>query len=88
MSSGPDGRRPLPSLLLVAEWQERRADAPIIWPVSGGAGQYRRIEGEDGSVLWKAAKPSMGGGPPAEAWPHGETLTPEELLEALRGRSE
>jgi hypothetical protein len=56
-----------------------------VWAASGESGHYRRVEGEDGSVVWQAAKPSMAGGPPAEVFPNGEVLTPEELLEALTG---
>jgi hypothetical protein len=69
----------------MGEWRTRFAEAIVLYGGTGVMAQFIPGEDDDGNLVWRAAQESTSGGRPHRVVTGGETLTPQELLEALRG---
>ncbi len=63
------------------------AQALTVYPQTGKAQDYVRVD-DDSGTAWCHAKPTFGGGAPHEPWPDSPKLTPAELAEILAGQLE
>jgi hypothetical protein len=68
----------------MADWQNKQAEAVSIWGGTGTLINLVRIPDGRGGTVWHDAHAPRGAGPPSS--PQGDlALTPDELLDALRG---
>jgi hypothetical protein len=69
---------------MAIKWGED-ASALVVYRANGRIANLVRGQDENGGTVWREAKEPMSGGQPAQPVKGGEALTPQELLEALRG---
>ena len=69
---------------MATKW-DPEASALVVYRATGAFANLVRGIGEKGDTVWREAHQSMSGGQPARPVKDGEVLTPQELLEALRG---
>ncbi len=69
---------------MATEWNED-ASAIVVYRAMGPWLHLVRRERENGDTIWLEAKHSMSGGQPSQPIKDAAALSPEELLEALRG---